>query len=324
MTQTKDAALDFLTAKRVAVTGVSRAPQGHGSNAVYNRLKERGYEVFAVNPNAEQVEGDATYPTLAAIPGGVEAVVIGTRPEHAMNTMREAAHLGISTVWMHRSFGAGSVSAEATAYGRAHGITVIDGGCPLMFGRRHRSQGHVLVDAAHRQGAAGSVRSAVSSSRTWLLRGAALVGSGFVAATALFGGVELLTGWPRQLPTEWLDGTPFDSYAVPGLLLGGLVGGSAVSATWAAARRSLRWPQLTAAAGAVMMGWTVAEVAILNQLEAPTAVELFYAGLGLLNAVVGTTAWRRSTPRRRPRPDSRCRLITLIGGSVRNRINAAK
>ncbi len=36
-------------------------------------------------------------------------------------------------VWMDRAFGAGSVSDEATAYGRAHGLTVIDGGCPLMF-----------------------------------------------------------------------------------------------------------------------------------------------------------------------------------------------
>jgi hypothetical protein len=35
---------------------------------------------------------------------------------------------------MHRGPGAGSVSDAATAYGRQHGITVIDGGCPLMFG----------------------------------------------------------------------------------------------------------------------------------------------------------------------------------------------
>jgi hypothetical protein len=35
---------------------------------------------------------------------------------------------------MHRGPGAGSVSDEAAAYGRAHGVTVIDGGCPLMFG----------------------------------------------------------------------------------------------------------------------------------------------------------------------------------------------
>jgi len=129
----KQAASEFLANKRVAVTGVSRTPKTHGSNNVYRRLRERGYEVFAVNPNAQEVEGDRTYPDLTSIPGGVEAVVIGTRPEIAERTMHECAGLSIKHVWMHRGPGAGSVSAAATDYGRQQGITVIDGGCPLMF-----------------------------------------------------------------------------------------------------------------------------------------------------------------------------------------------
>ena len=60
--------------------------------------------------------------------------MIATRPEAADETIRECAELGIKHVWMHRSFGAGSVSETATRYGREHGITVIDGGCPCMFG----------------------------------------------------------------------------------------------------------------------------------------------------------------------------------------------
>jgi predicted CoA-binding protein len=130
----KEAASTFLANRRVAVTGVSRTPKNHGSNNMYKRLRERGYEVFAVNPNADEVEGDPCYQDLKSIPGGVQAVVIGTRPEIAEATMRECAELGITQVWMHRGPGAGSVSDAATAYGRRHGITVIDGGCPLMFG----------------------------------------------------------------------------------------------------------------------------------------------------------------------------------------------
>ena len=134
MQSVKDAAAAFLANTRVAVTGVSRSPKDHGSNTVYKRLRERGYEVFAVNPNADEVEGDPCYQDLKSIPGGVQAVVIGTRPSIAEDTMRECAELGITQVWMHRGPGAGSVSASATDYGRQHGITVIDGGCPLMFG----------------------------------------------------------------------------------------------------------------------------------------------------------------------------------------------
>jgi predicted CoA-binding protein len=130
----KAAASAFLSHKRVAVTGVSRTPESHGSNVVYKRLRERGYQVFAVNPNADEAEGDPAYHDLGSIPGGVGAVVIATRPEIANETMRECAELGIKHVWMHRGPGGGSVSKTATAYGRAHGITVIDGGCPCMFG----------------------------------------------------------------------------------------------------------------------------------------------------------------------------------------------
>ena len=129
----KEAASEFLAHKRVAVTGVSRTPGKHGSNVVYTRLRDRGYEVYAVNPNADEVEGDAAYHDLASIPGGVEAVVIGTRPELADEPMQRCVELGIKHVWMHRGPGAGSVSKTAAAYGRAHGIDVIDGGCPCMF-----------------------------------------------------------------------------------------------------------------------------------------------------------------------------------------------
>ena len=128
-----EAASEFLASKRIAVTGVSRKPKEHGSNTVYKRLRDRGYEVFAVNPNADEVDGAHSYHDLKSIPGGVDAVVIATAPDKADSTMRECAELGIKHVWMHRGPGAGSVSDTATVYGREHGITVIDGGCPLMF-----------------------------------------------------------------------------------------------------------------------------------------------------------------------------------------------
>ena len=129
----REAAADFLDTKRIAVTGVSRTPKSHGGNIVYQRLRDRGYEVFAVNPNADEVEGDVCYHDLKTIPGGIDAVVIATRPELADDTMRECVELGITRVWLHRAFGGGSVSPSAVTYGRGHGVTVIDGGCPLMF-----------------------------------------------------------------------------------------------------------------------------------------------------------------------------------------------
>lgn len=129
----KEAAADFLTERRIAVTGVSRSGSDHGANVVYKRLRERGYEVFAVNPNASSVEGDVSYPDLASIPDGVDAVVIGTAPSRAAGTVEECIALGIDKLWFHRGPGSGSVDEDAADTARAAGIAVIDGGCPLMF-----------------------------------------------------------------------------------------------------------------------------------------------------------------------------------------------
>ena len=98
MQSINQAAAAFLASKRVAVTGVSRTPKTHGANNVYRRLRERGYQVFAVNPNTDKAEGDRCYQDLKSIPGGVDAVVIGTRPQIAEDTMRECAELGIKQV----------------------------------------------------------------------------------------------------------------------------------------------------------------------------------------------------------------------------------
>lgn len=131
--QVMQAADEFLAHRRIAVTGVSRDPEGHGGNTVYRRLRERGYDVVAINPNATEVEGDPCYPDLHAVPDGVEAVVIAAPAETAEDTIRECLDLGISDAWMHGAFGPGSVSSAAAALGRDQGMTVIDGGCPLMF-----------------------------------------------------------------------------------------------------------------------------------------------------------------------------------------------
>jgi predicted CoA-binding protein len=143
----RQAATDFLSHGRVAVTGVSRSPKTHGANLVYRRLRESGYEVFAINPNASVVEGDPCYPSLAAVPGGVDAVVMATGAERVQATMEECDELRIGHVWMHRGPGPGSVSPAAAAYGRAHGISVIDGGCPLMFDPTS-DRGHRLMRVA--------------------------------------------------------------------------------------------------------------------------------------------------------------------------------
>ena len=83
MATIQEAAAEFLSHKRVAVTGVSRTASGHGANTVYKRLRDRGYEVFAVNPNAEVVEGDPCYRRLAIMRAPCIPEVVGSpNPTH--------------------------------------------------------------------------------------------------------------------------------------------------------------------------------------------------------------------------------------------------
>lgn len=122
----------FLGGKRIAVAGVSRSPD-QAANAVYRKLKDSGYEVFAINPNADVVEGDTCYPNIASIPGQLDGMVIATHPQFATEIVRECSERGVNRVWFHRAFGDGSVSEEAVNECEARGIDCIVGGCPLMF-----------------------------------------------------------------------------------------------------------------------------------------------------------------------------------------------
>lgn len=127
---------DFLAQKRIAVAGVSRNKSHHPvGNLIYDRLKKTGHDVFPVNPHMQTFEGDRCYPDLGSIPGGVDGVVIITRPEITEQIVHDCDAAGVRRVWMHQSLtGGSSVSTAAVDYCRQHGISVIAGACPMMYG----------------------------------------------------------------------------------------------------------------------------------------------------------------------------------------------
>jgi uncharacterized protein len=129
----KEAAEEFLAQPRIAVAGVSRDTK-QPANLIYRRLKATGHEVFAVNPNAVTVEDDPCYPTVAAVPEALDGVVVVTTPEVAEDVVADCVAAGVPRVWLHRGMGPGSMSEKAVSYCHEHGVSVIPGGCPNMFG----------------------------------------------------------------------------------------------------------------------------------------------------------------------------------------------
>jgi len=143
----RDAAAEFLAQKRIAVAGVSR-DEKQPANLIYRRLRDAGHEVFAVNPATAEAEGDPCFTSVTDIPGGVDGVVIVTPAAASAGVVADCAAAGVPRVWLHRGMGPGSLSGEAVEACHDHGIVVIPGGCPNMFGatsdRGHRGMLRVL------------------------------------------------------------------------------------------------------------------------------------------------------------------------------------
>lgn len=123
---------DFLAQKHIAVAGV-RSTKDDAANLIYRKLRETGRTVYAINPNAQSVEGDPCYPDLASTPQPPTAVMIVTRPEVTDALIKQCAELGIQRVWVHNSFMGNSLSPETVALCKAHNIKLIPGLCPMMF-----------------------------------------------------------------------------------------------------------------------------------------------------------------------------------------------
>jgi predicted CoA-binding protein len=133
MPSLNEVAQEFMAQPRIAVAGVSHTTENTAS-AIYKVLKQKGKQVFPINPNADSIDGDKCYASVKDIPGGVDGVVIVTRPEITAKVVRDCAEAGVKRVWMHNNtLGPSSVSDEAVAFCKQNNITVIAGACPMMF-----------------------------------------------------------------------------------------------------------------------------------------------------------------------------------------------
>lgn len=88
----------LLTKKVWAVVGANQNREKYG-NRIYRALKEKGYEVYAVNPGYDNVEGDICYPDLSALPKLPEVINMVVPPKRALPILEDAARLGIKYVW---------------------------------------------------------------------------------------------------------------------------------------------------------------------------------------------------------------------------------
>jgi len=99
------------------------------ANAAYRLLKERGYRMYPVNPNAEWVEGDRCFPDISSLPEKVDGVVVMLPPEKTMKVLPEITEAGIERVWLQQQ----TESPQAIQFCLDHYIQIVYGQCIIMF-----------------------------------------------------------------------------------------------------------------------------------------------------------------------------------------------
>jgi uncharacterized protein len=119
---------DFLAQPTLALVGLSRDGQAFSRRA-YTNLKEKGYRVYPVNPNAEMIEGDRCYPSVAALPEEVGGALFFTPPAETEQAVRAAAAAGVKRIWLQP----GAESTTALLACTENNLSVVSGECILMF-----------------------------------------------------------------------------------------------------------------------------------------------------------------------------------------------
>lgn len=128
----KSAVDQFFESQQIAVLGYSDNKESPG-RMIYDKLKNAGYHVYAVNPKQPKIADGWCYESLAAINSPIDGVVICSPPDQSLSIVEQAHALEAKTVWMHRSVDDGSYAKDAEDYCHKHGITCINFGCPMMF-----------------------------------------------------------------------------------------------------------------------------------------------------------------------------------------------
>ena len=130
-------------------------------------------------------------------------------------------------------------------------------------------------------------RSSVKTSRQLLGALEALI-----ALSAVGGGIYGLAG-AKGVPREWLEGSPFDSYLIPSLVLLAVVGGSMLVSLCVLVGGHRHAADVALAAGLVLLGWIAVEITIIPF----SWLQPVYAALGFL-VVVLAVRLRRHAPAR--------------------------
>lgn len=110
-----------------AVVGVSEDREKYG-NKIYRDLREAGYQVYAINPKLQTVEGDPCYASVKALPAIPDVVDLVVPPAVSLSVIQDCIEAGIKRIW----FQPGSESEEAIQKAKDAGMEVVHDACIMI------------------------------------------------------------------------------------------------------------------------------------------------------------------------------------------------
>jgi len=119
---------NFLSAKKIAIAGASRDPKKFG-HSILKELSDKGYEVYPVNPEADEIAGFKCYRKLTDLPDDVAHLHIVTNKSRSAEIVQQAVNRGIQNIWLQLS----SDSPEAIELIKKHKLDGISKRCILMY-----------------------------------------------------------------------------------------------------------------------------------------------------------------------------------------------
>ena len=119
---------EFVESKTYAIAGVSRDRKKFG-NYVFRKLKEKGYQIFPLNPNATEIDGTTCYADISALPADISHLIVITPKQQTLAVVEAAVNFGIKNIWVQQS----SETKEVLDYASGKDNNFIFKKCIMMY-----------------------------------------------------------------------------------------------------------------------------------------------------------------------------------------------
>lgn len=123
--------MELKKSDKIAIVGFSKDKNKYG-NKIFYFLKNRGFNVYPVNPKLDEVDGIKIYHSLKDLPEKVDIVNLVVPPKVTEKVVKEVKEAGLENVWMQP----GSESDLAIKFCKENNIEVLYNSCIMVAAER--------------------------------------------------------------------------------------------------------------------------------------------------------------------------------------------